>query len=187
MIGKFIQENITYDGSQLSSLWAFRNFGLQGDSIVSFRGSCEVKIDAMVDLADVRDGDSIYSEDMLHFIVEHFDMDLEKAVTRQRLLITIIKELLEELTGCRLKRKGDDLYHGENKLSVSIATLSPVSSMIHTAINISSNNTPVPTISTSELGWPEHRSAELAEEICQRYVAEINSIFMARCKVRGVD
>ncbi|MBM7855286.1 hypothetical protein JOC37_001679 [Desulfohalotomaculum tongense] len=187
MIDKFVREITHYDGSQLSSLWAFRNFGIQGDSIISFRGSCDVQLSHMVDLADVRAGDSIYSEDMLHFIIEHFDMDLEKTVTRQRLLISIIKELLEEETSCRLIRRGDDLYQGSRKLSVSIATLSPVSTMIHTGINISSHNTPVPTVSISELGWPEDRSEELAAEICARYVAEINSIKMARCKVRGVD
>ncbi|MBO8138043.1 MAG: DUF366 family protein [Desulfotomaculum sp.] len=187
MIRKFVQEITHYDGTQLSSLWAFRNLGIQGDSIISFRGSCNVSLSHMVDLADVRAGEDIYSEDMLHFIIEHFDMDLEKTITRQRLLISIIKEILEEKTSCHLKRRGDDLYQGNRKLSVSIATLSPVSSMIHTGINISSRNTPVPTVSISELGWPEERSSELAELISKRYIDEINSIKMARCKVRGVD
>ncbi|MEG6615588.1 DUF366 family protein [Peptococcaceae bacterium 1198_IL3148] len=187
MIAKFVDSVKQYDGTQLCSLWAFRNFGLQGDSIVSFRGRCHVQIDHMVDLADVRANDSIYSEDMLHFIVEHFDMDLEKTVTRQRLLIAIIKEVLEDLTGCRLKRNGDDLYLNDAKLSVSIATLSPVSTVIHTGINISSNNTPVPTVSITDLGWPENRSAELADKIGQRYANEIESIRLARCKVRGVQ
>lgn len=187
MIAKYVDSVKHYDGTQLGSLWAFRNFGFQGDSIVSFRGSCDVSIKHMVDLADVRANDSIYSEDMLHFIVEHFDMDLEKTIVRQRLLISIIKELLEELTGCKLKRSGDDLYLNTRKLSVSIATLSPVSSMIHTGINISSKNTPVPTVSTLDLGWPVTHCQELATEIANRYAAEMDSIKLARCKVRGVE
>ncbi|MTI81011.1 MAG: DUF366 family protein [Firmicutes bacterium] len=184
---KFVQEVTHYNGTQLSSLWAYKNFGIQGDSIISFRGSCQVNLSHMVDLADVRSGDTIYSEDMLHFIIEHFDMDLEKTVTRQRMLITIIKDALEEETGSRLHRQGDDLYMEERKLSVSIATLSPVSTLIHTGINISSKNTPLPTVSTHELGCPEENSEILAEKIMRRYVDEINSIKMARCKVRGVD
>ncbi|MCL5046252.1 MAG: DUF366 family protein, partial [Actinobacteria bacterium] len=49
----FLPEFIKYDGRQLSSLWAFRNFGIQGDSIVAFRGPCHVELTEMVDLADV--------------------------------------------------------------------------------------------------------------------------------------
>ncbi|MCD5406644.1 MAG: DUF366 family protein [Desulfotomaculum sp.] len=187
MISKFIKEVNHYDGSQLNSLWALRNFGLQGDSIISFRGSCDIQPVNMVDLVDVRAKDSIFSTDMLHFIIEHFDLDLEKTITRQRLLICIIKEVLEEQTGCRLKRQGDDLYRDKLKLSISIATLSPVSAMIHTGINISVKNTPVPTVSISELGWSKQCYLELAVEIANRYGAEIESIRMARCKVRGVD
>lgn len=186
MLGRFVEDTVTYDGTQLSSLWAFKNYGIQGDSIVSFRGGCKVELTHMVDLADVLQQDTIFSEDMLHFIVEHFDMDLEKTVTRQRLLMAIIKEILEERTGCKLNRSGDDLYHGSNKLSVSIATLSPVSTMIHTGLNISSQNTPVNTVSVVELGWPENSIKELAVEIINNYVSEIEGIKMARCKVRGV-
>ncbi|MCL0063341.1 DUF366 family protein, partial [Peptococcaceae bacterium] len=76
MIGKYIDKRINYDGTQLRSLWAFRQFGIQGDSIISFRGKCDVPLSNMADVLDVLNKDSIFSEDMLHFIVEHFDMDL---------------------------------------------------------------------------------------------------------------
>lgn len=33
----FIKDTMTYDGTQLVSHWAYRNFGLQGDSIVFLR------------------------------------------------------------------------------------------------------------------------------------------------------
>ena len=36
---------IDYDGTQIRSLWAYREFGVQGDSIVAFRGACEIPKD----------------------------------------------------------------------------------------------------------------------------------------------
>ncbi|AQS59125.1 DUF366 family protein [Desulforamulus ferrireducens] len=181
-----VEQPLTYDGRQLSSLFAFRNFGLQGDSVVIFRGGCQVALTEMVDLADVRANAPIYSEDMLHFIIEHFEQDLEKTVIRQRLLIAIIKDVLQDKTGSQLTRRGDDLYLGTNKLSVSIATASPVSTMIHTGLNISSQNTPVPTVGLADLGLKEGDILSLGRSIAEAYVAETNSIHLARCKVRGV-
>lgn len=178
---------LKYDGRQLASLWGFRNFGLQGDSIICFRGGCQVDLSEMVDLADVRDNAPIYSEDMLHFIIEHFDMDLEKTVVRQRLFIAIIKEILENKKGVTLTRRGDDLYQEGRKLSVSIATASPVSTMIHTGLNISSKNTPVPTIGLTDLGWSSNEALPLGQSIAEAYAKETNSIRLARCKVRGVS
>ncbi|MCL0043767.1 DUF366 family protein [Peptococcaceae bacterium] len=51
MIGKYIDKRINYDGTQLRSLWAFRQFGIQGDSIISFRGKCDVPLSNMADEA----------------------------------------------------------------------------------------------------------------------------------------
>jgi len=186
MKSKLLREKMKYDGRQLVSLWAFRNFHLQGDSIVAFRGPCQVDLAQMVDLADVKEEGHIYSEEMLHFIVEHFDLDLEKTVTRQRLLIAIIKEQLESLNPqLRLERRGDDLYREERKLSVSIATLSPVSTLIHVGLNISSENTPVPAVGLTELQTGPLEF--LADRILTSYREEIESIYLARCKVRGVS
>lgn len=179
-----IEKLITYDGSQLSSLWAYKNFAIQGDSIVAFLGPCDVKISEMVDLEDVLAGAFIYSEYMVHFIIEHFDMDLEKAVTRQRLLISIMRETLCEIGAPQeLYRDGDDLYLGPRKASVSIATLSPVSSMIHAGVNISSNNTPVSTVGLEDMSI---EPAVFAQKVIEAYQKEIDGIYMARCKVRGV-
>ncbi len=186
MIEHFITENITYDGTQLSSLWACRNFGFQGDSVVAFRGPCQVNLTEMVDLEDIRKNAPIYSTDMLHFIVEHFEMDLEKTIFRQRLFIAIIKDVIKEFTGIDLKRSGDDLFYDENKLSVSIATLSPVSTMIHTGLNISSKDVPVAAVGLADLGVAENQVTHLGEAICGLYVRECDEIRMARCKVRGV-
>ncbi len=181
----FVQrETLGYDGTQLSSLFSYKNFRVQGDSIAVFRGPCQVQLTEMVDLEDVLAQDHIYSEDMLHFIVEHFDMDLEKTVTRQRLLIAIVKECLEKRGVKHIIRDGDDLFLGQDKLSVSIATLSPVSSMIHTGLNISSKNTPVPTVDLVQLGVKD--VLEFGGEVAKAYSDEILSIHAARSKVRGV-
>lgn len=186
MLIRVLSHPLKYDGTQLSSLWAFRQFKLQGDSIVCFSGPCDVKLSEMVDLADVIHNSPIFSEDMLHFIIEHFDMDLEKTIIRQRLLMALIKEMLESKTGARLVRRGDDIYQAGNKLSVSIATTSPVSTMIHTGLNISSNNTPVPTIGLIDLGLLKEDILHIGQEIAQAYLEETSGIKLARCKVRGV-
>ncbi|MDO0821452.1 DUF366 family protein [Desulfosporosinus nitroreducens] len=182
----FIEHKLlNYDGSQLQSLFAYKNFGLMGDSISVFRGSCHVEQNEMVDMEDVLAKDWIYSEDMLHFIVEHFDMDLEKAIIRQRLLIATIKEELEKLGVKTLSRSGDDLYEEDKKLSVSISTLSPVSSMIHCGLNVSKLNTPIPTI-----GLGDFRIQDVlgfGERVAEHYCDEVLSMRLARCKVRGVS
>ena len=178
------EEHLTYDGSQLQSLFGYKNFGVMGDSMIVFRGGCTVQQDEMVDMEDVLAQDWIFSEDMLHFIVEHFDMDLEKAVIRQRLLIATIKEELENHGVKTVRRSGDDLYEGDRKLSVSISTLSPVSTLIHCGLNVSSLNTPIPTVSLTDLGI--ENPLAFGQRVAERYCEEVDSIRLARCKVRGV-
>ncbi|MFZ5597249.1 MAG: DUF366 family protein [Bacillota bacterium] len=176
-------EKITYTGDQLSSLWAYKNFGLQGDSIVCFRGPCSISFSSMVDLEDVLACSPIYGPDMLHFVVEHFERGLEKAVLRQRLLIAIIKDAIGRPD---LERRGDDLYMGSKKLSISIATSTPVSVMIHAALNVITEGTPVETAGLMEMGYAEEDIMPLGMKICRLYDLEMSSVRMARCKVRGV-
>ena len=179
----FSQERITYTGEQLSSLWAFKKFSIHGNSIVSFRGPAEVR-EHMVDQADVMRKAYIYSEDMIHFIIELFDLNLERSIVLQRLLIADIKDILMAQVSTRaIVRSGDDLYDGDKKLSVSIATLSPVSTLIHIGVNVSSKNTPVPTKGLADYGIvPE----EFAETVLQKFNTEYNSMKLARMKVSGV-
>lgn len=187
LLVQVLQTPLKYDGTQLSSLFAFRSFGLQGDSILCFRGGCQVALTEMVDLADVRANSPIFSEDMLHFIIEHFDHHLESTVIRQRLFIAIIKEIIEDRTDSKFSRRGDDLYKDNLKLSVSIATASPVSTMIHTGLNVSSQNTPVPTIGLADLGLSTAEILPFGDLIARQYAKEMASIRLARCKVRGVS
>jgi len=173
-------QRIDYDGTQIHSLWAYRIFGLQGDSIVAFQGACEIPFPNMVDLEDVRAKSRIASPLMLHFIVEHFDLDLEKAVLRQRLLAAIVGDEL----GSGVKRDGDDLYLGRGKLSISIATLTPVSSKIHFGINV--HRATDVGVETRALADLKVKAAPFARKILGRYGGEEAGLLDARTRVRGV-
>jgi hypothetical protein len=187
----FHPEKLTYDGTQLHSHFAYRNFGVAGDAIVAFIGPCEVKTDDLVDVEDARAGLFIRSEEMVHFIVEHFAGDLELAIARQRLLTALIIDEIEESFAdhrgatehARLSRRGNDIYEEGLKLSVSIATRTPVSCLIHTGVNVSSRGTPVPTRGLADY---DLNPRAVATGTMNRYVAEIESMRHARAKVRGV-
>ena len=181
---KLIDTEIKYIGSQLAPHWIYKNFKLQGDAIVAFIGECEVALTEMVDIEDVINNEPIYSKLMLSFITEQFGVELVEGVFRQRLLICIIKELLEE-RGVFVVRNGDDLMINNRKLSVSIATKSTTSILIHTGLNILSEGAPVKASGlTSELGIEDVR--EFALEVMKRYSEEIEDIKLASTKVRGV-
>ena len=181
---KFIDEEIKYVGSQLAPHWIYKNFKIQGDSIVAFLGECKVDLTEMVDIEDVINNEPIYSKLMLSFISEQFGIGLIEGVLRQRLLITIIKELLEE-NGVFVVRNGDDLMIDGRKLSVSIATKSITSVLIHTGLNILSEGAPVKASGlTSELGIKDIK--EFATKVMQRYSEELEDIVLASSKVRGV-
>ncbi|RJX16642.1 MAG: DUF366 family protein [Ammonifex sp.] len=188
MVKTFLcRESLTYDGSQLSPLWAFKRLGVQGDSIVAFRGACRVEAESLVDIADFKSGAIIFSTDMLNFIAEHFENDLEKAVLRQRLLVALTREVLEAgHLKARLSREGDDLFAGTGKLSVSIATITPVSTMIHLGLNVTAQGAPVEAIGLLDLGLPEEAVFELARQVLDAYAEEMEGVGLARCKVRGV-
>lgn len=180
-----LRPRLDYDGTQIRSLWAYREFGIQGDSIAAFIGGCEIPVDNIVDLEDVRAKSRIASPLMLHFIEEHFDLDLEKAVLRQRLLSVQVKDALSELApGKRIRREGDDLFLGPGKLSISIATLTPVSSKIHFGINVErALDVGVETRALKDLGVD---ARTLARAVLGRTGEEAASILDARTRVRGV-
>lgn len=181
---KFIDEEIKYIGSQLAPHWIYRNFHLIGDAIVAFCGECEVKITEMVDIEDVINNEPIYSKNMLSFISEQFNVNLIEGVLRQRLLMSTIKEALEK-RGFKIRRNGDDLFFEDKKLSVSIATRSITSTLIHTGLNISSEGTPIKTSGLeTDLGISDIK--EFALEVMKNYTEELADIVLASTKVRGV-
>lgn len=180
----FIDKEIKYIGSQLAPHWIYKNFKIQGDAIVAFCGECEVKLTEMVDIEDVINNEPIYSKYMLSFITEQFNVELVEGVFRQRLLICCIKEALEN-RGFKVKRSGDDLFVSDKKLSVSIATKSLTSTLIHTGVNILTEGAPIPVSGLeSDLGIKDIK--EFAIEVMKNYSEEIDDIVLASTKVRGV-
>jgi hypothetical protein len=172
--------NLVYDGSQIEPLWAFRELGVQGDSIVYFIGGMKVLRDALIDLEDLRAENTkipISADNALHFIVEHFDdPDLRLAYHRQRILINVAKERIIDISNVHIKRVASDLYMDGRKLSVSVATASASSSKIHLGLNITSKGVPlgIEAVGFEELDVKD--VSELAREIAKSYKDEISEI-----------
>ncbi|UCH36142.1 MAG: DUF366 family protein [Armatimonadota bacterium] len=181
----FAEREIPYTGAELRSGWLRGEFGLDGDAIAAFIGPCDVAPEHMVDLADRAAGATIFSRRMLHFIVEHADPDLHRATLRQRLLVAVALECINQhSSAAEVCRDGDDLFHRRRKLSVSVATTSPTSGLIHLGLNVIAEGAPVPAADLTELGV-DPRS--LAEHVMAAYAAEMASIDDARQKVRPVE
>ena len=177
---KFITTKTDYNGSQLKPLYSYIHHQLHGDSIVAFAGACDVTLEHMVDAEDFVVKALIKSDQMLHFIVEIFNQSLTSGVALQRLLVCIAQNLLLE-KGHSLKREGDDLYFEGKKLSVSIASSSAVSTMIHLGLNIDTAGTPVITCSLNDFSI---KPTEFANELLARFAEEYDSIIEATQKVR---
>ncbi|MBL8754670.1 MAG: DUF366 family protein, partial [Planctomycetes bacterium] len=161
MRAHYCDDRIDYDGSQLRAHWLLARFGLCGDAIVGFRGACRVADAEIADLADV-DGPGIAGGDMVHFVWESFaHPDLLLATHRQRLLAAQAREVLAALAPARpVERRGDDLFVGDGKLSISIATVTPVSSVLHFAVNAANGGAPVATSALADLGVEPRLFAE---------------------------
>ncbi len=189
---QFIEKTFKYDGSQLKSLFAYLNFGVEGDSIVAWQGACDIPFDKMLDGEDLRANSAIRGANMLHFIVEIFGISLAHAVASQRLLASLAGDLLRESSPVfsqserALRRDGDDLYfidanREERKLSISIATVSPVSALIHFAVNVDNRDTPVRTASLNDF---DVSVGPFAKHLLERFACEMESIERAARKVR---
>jgi hypothetical protein len=172
-----------YTGRELCSHFAYRTFDVIGDSVVAFCGMCWVETDDLVDLTDRKRNERIFSHRMLHFMIEHFDRDLLLAVHRQRIFCAILQQEFQQRGVSHVVRRGDDLFVGSSKLSVSIATLTPVSTMIHFGVNIVSDGTPVKTMGLKDFKI-DARAFALA--VMDSYRQEIESMHVARCKARAV-
>lgn len=178
----WLDDAVHYDGSQLRAHWILSRTGLVGDALVAFRGSCRVTDGEMADLADL-DGPGITADDMVHFVWESFaEPELLLAVHRQRLLSAQAGEVLRDMAPAAIvRRDGDDLWVGAGKLSISIATVSPVSSLVHFALNATAGGAPVATATLADLGIAPRA---FAEALLQRARDEQLSIADARAKVR---
>jgi uncharacterized protein len=182
------QENINYDGSQLRSRYAEHKFDVTGDSIVSWRGPCDVILENMVDGEDREANAKICGNDMIHFIVEVANFNLLGITAVQRLMAAVAKDIVtmmspEKSLTAEMRREGDDLWIGKRKLSISVATMSPVSAMIHFAMDVTNEGTPVPTVSLTDL---KINSYEFARTMLERFQKEFLGLYSASEKVSSV-
>jgi hypothetical protein len=181
---KWIEQKIDYDGSQLAPHWMYKNFGLLGDSLIAFRGRCDVPVARLVDLVDAKEDRPIASDEMLHFLGEFFETDLTKTILLERLLVSLAQqEIIFRSRKTSIVRGGNDLYDGDAKLSVAIATASPVSTLIHFGINISSQGTPVKTKGLNDYGIDP---VPFAQALLESFRNEVATVAEARSKVRPV-
>lgn len=179
----YINKRMNYSGKELEPHWIYRNFDILGDAVIAFCGETNVPQSFMLDQTDILDKAYIYSPLMLNFIIEHFDNDLNLALYRQRLFLIGMKDELEQL-GITIVRRVEALYANNRKLTVSVASSSNVSTLVHTGINIETAGTPVKTAGLKELGVNDIQS--FAENVMLRYQVELEQIHDARCRVRGI-
>ena len=182
---KHIDKKFEYNGSQIEPIWAFNEFQIRGSSIITWRGSMDIKPDNLKDFADI--GLEIKSNDALHCMVEFFDCqpaNMRIAYLRQRLLVLIFEEELVK-NGVTVFRDGDDIYIGSSKLTVSIASASISSIKIHFAFNIESEGTPndVETIGLFEIKdnkdnfiFNEDNLLDFVNNVINNYIKEIDTI-----------
>lgn len=175
-----LEEQLLYDGRPIEPFWAFREFKVKGSSIVSWIGPMNIKPEELIDYEDV--GLEIKSDKMVHFIIEHFDVqpaDIKTCYHRQRILVMIVKDILSE-SGIQTRREGDDLYFNDKKLSVSIATCSNSSMKIHFGMNVKNEGTPndIEAIGLLECkkNLDNDKIDTLLHKICESYIKEIESI-----------
>lgn len=209
MLTKFIDKEFAYDGTQLRSLFAYLDHGLLGDSIVAWVGPCNIDFTHMVDGEDLLAKAEIRGSRMVHFIVEKFQATLPEMVALQRLLAAIVKDVVVAKISSQstdagagpaaagavasgvprfpVRRDGDDVYvtlpSGEGKLSISIATVSPSSGLVHFAVNVSNEGTPVKTASLEDLRFA---AREFADLVLAAFAHECASIKDATMKVKWV-
>lgn len=179
----FARDRIDYTGRELRPHWLMERFGLVGDAAVGFIGSCNVSGEDLVDLEDRALGNTVAGDRMLHFIAEIFGIGLPGIVFAQRLLCTIAKDAIEAAGEVVIRRDGDDLFAGDGKLSVSVATVSPVSGLIHMGLNITTDGVPVEAACLTDLGIDAVR---FAPAVLSGFAGEIEGAIEAAKKVRPV-
>jgi len=178
---KYIDKKTRYDGSQLAPHWIYKTTGIMGDAVVAFCGPCNISYDNMADLEDVLAKESIKADNMLHFIGELFGKDCFSAIGVQNAFVSEIHSSLLK-KGVKVVKHGDDLFVGKGKLSISIASVSSVSALIHIGINIENKGTPVTTSALQEFGI---KPKDFAMDVLKRMKKEYSRMVLASCKVRS--
>ena len=180
---RWLDKEIEYTGCQLRGHYVRETGGIVTDGVVAFTGMCRVATSELVDLEDAEEGAVITAERMLHFIGEHFGCPLREANFRLRLFTSIVIDVLRGgWAGPELARRGDDIFLKDRKMSVAVATMTPVSSVFHFGLNVNPAGAPVPAAGLEEFGIDPR---ETALSVLDRYRDECESIELAVRKVRG--
>ncbi|MHA1259819.1 MAG: DUF366 family protein [Candidatus Heimdallarchaeaceae archaeon] len=188
-------KQITYNGVQISAHYVAEKYNIIGNSILVFRGPMRLTKEDMLDLKDIiREGHLndvlISSDDSLHIIIEEFDLqppNIELEYYRLRLLTQLV---IEELDKKKIPviRKGSDIYFGNKKLNVGIATIGIASAKIHFGLNIKNTGFPSHVNATGlmEMGFKEEEIKDWILEIIEKYIDEVNAIKEDIVKTRPI-
>jgi len=180
----WLNAECSYDGTQLSTDFIKQHGSGSDDEIVLFLGPADVPVEHLVDLEDAAANAVIQSPMMAHVLLEHRGVPLTEMVWRQRMLGRIASSWIVERTGIHVDVKGDDLFIGDGKLSVSVATRSNRSSLIHFAVNVESGGAPVKTSALRDLRIPPK---EFLMALARAYEEEALSAARATQKVKPVS
>jgi hypothetical protein len=180
----WLEDALVYDGRQLSTAFLDRHAAHEHDAVVLFVGGADVGVEQLVDLEDAEAGAVIYSALMAHAVLEHRGVPLEEAVWRQRLLVHAAARWVASRSGIAVDVRGDDLYVGDGKLSVSVATRSPRGSLIHLGVNVETEGAPVRAAGLRDLRIPPQ---EFLAALARLYTEELSSVQHAVSKVRPVS
>lgn len=196
-----LEKSVTYGGLELSPHWILQQTGVYGSSMAVFEGSCHVDTSHLVDFEDRLNADWIGARSMVHIIAEFFQplissQSLELAIYYQRLLIIqmekALREMLKDKSEVTVSRRGDDLFVAlrkglVQKLSVSIATTSAVSVLIHWGINLDATGAPDHVNAAglcSTLGFTPLDVLHFTKTSLEGYIEELEEIKLAQCKVQ---
>lgn len=191
-------EEIVYKGIQLTPMFVYnKTKGVA--NIVFFRGPMVVDTFNMVDAEDAVNNSSIRSRDAINILAELPFVDLVGGVALQRIMIRKIVDVLQNaVSGVHWSIEGDDIKFrvfpipaGQKpeykKLSVSIATKTPTSVLIHIGINITAGpNAPSFAGSLTDMSDTYKHDAEiynLMRNMADAITIELNDIYEASMKV----
>jgi len=190
-----IIEQKIYDGKLLHSRFAYKFFRektLPIGNIVAFRAPMKVETEGMIDTEDILNNDFIYSDDAINFLWEIPNLDSFGAVAYQRLLNTLIANILStNYIKAPIEMNGDDMIvHKEHqqggvtqtkgKCSVSITYVKNNIALGHTGINITAGKkAPAFAYSTN---LTDEQANGFMEDVIRLFYSLNDDIFVATTK-----
>ncbi len=176
------RKGMKYDGSQLRRAFIHEKYGVQGKAILVTQGPMNVNPENTVDTEDI--SSEIKGDDVLHILVDDPTVvDPIAAGLQQRLLVFVTKEILEDATGKKLRRDGDDLYLDDRKLTVSVFKPAGPGSLIHLGINVTTEGVPVKASSLRDLGY-KGDPLNLGYRVARSFASEMEALILDATKMR---